>query len=268
MRMILCPLASGSSGNAVYVSMGETKILVDAGISASRIRAGLRQLGLDVCDLDGVVITHEHVDHIKGLPVFCRKYNIPVFANGGTWQGILARDGNIPGECRRIINTGEEFYVGGVCVRPFPVPHDAADPVGFVFSCGRGRLGVATDIGHVDDRWLSELDGCQALVLEANHDVGLLQSGPYPARLKKRILSRKGHLCNEDSARALVALAANGTQAAFLAHLSGENNLPELATAAAGKALEAAGLQVGEDFWLGVARKDCISDLLVLEVAE
>ncbi len=266
MRMILYPLASGSTGNAVYVSLGGVRILVDAGISAARIKKGLAAIGVDVCSLDAVLITHEHADHIKGIEVLCRRSGAGIYANGGTWQGILARCKGIPEEQRRVFTTGEDFFIGPVCVRPFAIPHDAADPVGYTFSCGQGKLGVATDLGHLSESWLTELEGCQGLVLEANHDVEMVKSGPYPAHLKQRILSRKGHLCNEDCGRALARLSQAGTQGAYLAHLSQENNLPEMALSAVSRMLESAGCIPGEDIWLGVAGPDGVKELLSMEI--
>ena len=149
-------------------------------------------------------------------------------------------------------------------VHPFPIPHDAAEPVGFVLSCQGLRCGVATDIGHIEETWMEAVCGCQVLVLEANHDVEMVQRGPYPQRLKRRILSRKGHLCNEDCARALTRLAAQGTQAVFLSHLSADNNLPELAYNTVCGALSDAGFAVDSEIRVCVARRDRVSDMLVL----
>ena len=266
MQMILCPIASGSAGNATYVSMGETRLLVDAGISAMRLNKSLASIGVESGSLSGILITHEHVDHIRGLPVFCKKYHVPIYANPGTWAGILARDDSIPEELRRIFTTDEDFFIGGINVTPFAIPHDAADPVGYSFASGNGRLAVATDLGYIRDEWVNHLSGCQALVLEANHDVDLVKNGPYPAHLKNRILSRKGHLCNEDCGSVLVRLANEGTQAAFLGHLSEENNLPELAASTVSRILTESGIDVGRSFWLGVARRSTVSDMLRLEV--
>lgn len=143
-----------------------------------------------------------------GLGVLCRRYGLPVFANEGTWQGIRQKETGIPARCVRTFCTGEDFYIGSVNVRPFAIPHDAAEPVGFAFDCRGLRCGVATDIGHIDESWLRAVSGCQALVLEANHDVEMVKRGAYPQRLKQRILGRRGHLCNEDCAKALLRLAS------------------------------------------------------------
>ena len=264
MQLTLCPLFSGSSGNSIYISCGGVRLLVDAGVSAARIQAGLREIGVDVRDLDAILITHEHVDHVRGLGVLCRKYRLPVYANEGTWNGILLREAGIPPACVRTFYTGEDFYIGRMNVHPFPIPHDASEPVGYAFDCCGLRCAVATDLGHISPTWMNAISGCRALVLEANHDVEMVQRGPYPAHLKRRILGAKGHLCNEDCAKALRTLVESGTRAVFLAHLSQDNNLPELAYNTVCGALNEAGCAVGTDVRVSVARRDCVSDMLVL----
>lgn len=268
MQLALCPLFSGSSGNCVYLSLGGARLLVDAGVACSRIEASLRELGADLERIDAVLVTHDHVDHVRGLAVLCRRYGLPVYANEGTWNAILAHEANFPRRCMRTFLTGEEFSVGQVSVRPFPIPHDAAEPVGFVFSCGGLRCAVATDIGRVEDGWLSAVEGAQALVIEANHDVDMVRRGPYPQRLKRRILGANGHLCNEDCALALQQLAKKGAKAVFLSHLSADNNLPELAYNTVCEALARAGYEPGRDVRVMVSRRDRVSDLLLLSDEE
>ena len=235
MQLNLCPLFSGSSGNSVYMACGGVKLLVDAGMSAARVEANLREIGVDIRN---------------------------------TWQGILQRETGIPQKCMRTFYTGEDFYIGALNVHPFPIPHDAADPVGFAFDCQGLRCGVATDIGHISETWMRAVSGCQALVLEANHDVDMVRRGPYPQRLKQRILGQRGHLNNEDCARALCELAESGTRAVFLSHLSTDNNLPELAYNTVCGALSAAGFDVGNDIRVCVSRRDRVSDLLTLQTDE
>ena len=264
MQMTVCPLFSGSSGNSIYIACGGVRLLVDAGVSAARVEANLREIGVDIREIDAIVVTHEHVDHVRGLGVLCRKYSLPVFANEGTWQGILQKETGIPARCMRTFCTGEDFYIGAMNVSPFAIPHDAAEPVGFAFACQELRCGVATDIGRIEETWMRAVSGCQALVLEANHDVEMVQRGPYPQRLKQRILGRRGHLCNEDCAKALVRLAGEGTRAVFLSHLSADNNLPELAYNTVCGALSDAGFAVDGGIRVCVARRDRVSDMLVL----
>ena len=265
MRLTLCPLFSGSSGNSIYISCGDVRLLVDAGMSAARIEAHLREIGADIREIDGILVTHEHVDHIRGLGVLARKYGVPIYANEGTWNGILLKESGIPLRCVRTFYTGEDFYIGGVNVHPFPIPHDANEPVGFAFESRGLRCAVATDLGHINDTWMNAVSGCQALVLEANHDVEMVERGPYPSHLKRRILGRKGHLNNEDCAKALLKLVKSGTRAVFLSHLSQDNNLPELAYNTVCGALYESGYDVGEDIRVTVSRRDKVSDMLVLE---
>ena len=243
MQLNLCPLFSGSSGNSVYMACGGVKLLVDAGMSAARVEANLREIGVDIRNIDAILVTHEHIDHVRGLGVLCRRYGMPVYANEGTWQGILQRETGIPQKCMRTFYTGEDFYIGALNVHPFPIPHDAADPVGFAFDCQGLRCGVATDIGHISETWMRAVSGCQALVLEANHDVDWLRDGPYPYALQNRILGDRGHLSNEASAEFAVSLAAAGTHTLLLAHLSPENNTPERARTVVQGALERAHLR-------------------------
>ena len=264
MRLTLCPLVSGSSGNSIYISCGGVRLLVDAGVSAARIEANLREIGVDIRDIDGLLITHEHVDHIRGIGVLCRKYGIPVYANEGTWQGIFLKETHIPARCVRTFFTGEDFYIGGMNINPFPIPHDANEPVGFAFNARGLRCAVATDIGHINKTWMNAVSGCQALVLEANHDIEMVERGPYPKRLQNRILGRNGHLNNVDCAKALLELAKHGARAVSLAHLSADNNLPELAYNTVCEALWEAGLTVGEDISVSVARRDRVSDMLIV----
>lgn len=268
MKMIFCPLASGSAGNCTYVSFGGTRLLIDAGISAARICAALKQLGLTPTDLDGILITHEHVDHIRGIPVFTRKYGVPVYANTGTWMGILRKDADIPMEKRYAFETGMDFYIGDINVMPFAIPHDANDPVGYMLRCRGLAAAVATDIGHLNEEWMGKIAGAQAVLLEANYNEEMLRNGPYPYHLKQRILSRRGHLPNEDCARALIRLYASGTQAAFLGHLSGENNTPEVAYETVCGMLREAGIRPDSDIMVNVARREQVSDMVVLEAPE
>ena len=265
MQLALCPLFSSSSGNSIYVSIGGVRLLVDAGVTASRIEANLREIGVDAGSLDAILVTHDHIDHIRGLAVLCRRHGIPVYANEGTWQAILTREPDFPKRCMRTFYTGENFYIGPLDVHPFPIPHDAAEPVGYTLTCQDLRCGVATDIGHIDETWMSAVAGAQALVLESNHDVDMVMQGAYPQRLKRRILGRNGHLCNADCATALIELTKKGTQAVFLSHLSADNNLPELAYNTVCEALERAGYAVGSDVRVMVSRRDRVSDLLILE---
>lgn len=219
-------LASGSKGNAIYIQSGGTGLLVDAGISARRIANGLAEIGVKPTDLSGILITHEHRDHVAGLPVFCRKYGVPVYAKEATWYGLGCRREIEPACCRILPET---IRLGELTVDPFAIPHDAADPVGFVLTNNGAKCTVATDVGFVTEPVRTALADADVLVLESNHDVTMLKNGPYPRMLQQRILSNRGHLSNADAAWTLAKLPPRPSLDVFLAHLSHENNTPSLA---------------------------------------
>lgn len=224
-------MASGSSGNCTYIGTEATHLLVDVGISCKKTMEGLDRLGLTGKDIDGILITHEHADHIGGLGVICRKFGIPVYATEGTINAIR-RTGNL-GELDdtlfHTVRADEKFILKEITVNPMKISHDAAQPVAYRFQYGSRRMAVATDLGTYDDYTVESLRGMDVLLLEANHDINMLQVGPYPYALKQRILGNKGHLSNELSGRLLSRLLHDDLQAVFLGHLSKENNLAELA---------------------------------------
>ena len=229
--MRLCSIASGSSGNCIYVGTDTTHVLVDVGISRKRTEEGLKSLGICPGELDAIFVTHEHSDHISGLGVFSRKYNVPIYATTRTVDAIKgARSlGEIDGELFQTVKADERFTIKDMTVNPMRISHDAADPVAYRFSYGRQKIGVVTDLGTYTDYTVECLNGMDALLLEANHDVNMLQVGPYPYPLKQRILGDRGHLSNENSGRLLSRLLHDKLQYIVLGHLSKENNMPELA---------------------------------------
>lgn len=222
--MQVAVLASGSKGNATFVEMDGIRILIDAGISARRIKQELAALGENVEMLDGIFITHEHGDHIKGLPNLVKKYGIQIYSRPATFWAMSCYE-ELPGDCVNPII--DRIQLGRVAVRAFDIPHDAAAPVGYIIQ-GTSRCVVATDIGNVDDRLQQMLEGAQVLVLEANHDEEMLKQGSYPYNLKQRILGPLGHLSNRRMAQ-VVAELRRRPQKLILAHLSESNNRPELA---------------------------------------
>ncbi|MCM1569267.1 MAG: MBL fold metallo-hydrolase [Roseburia sp.] len=229
--MRLCSIASGSSGNCIYVGSDATHLLVDAGISGKRTESGLKSLGLSGKELDGILITHEHMDHISGLGVLARKYEIPVYATEGTIQAIkkCGAIGRIDEGLFRRVQEDVKLTIKDLVINPMRISHDAAQPVAYRIAYGNKKVGICTDLGVYNDYTVECLKGMDALLLEANHDVNMLQAGPYPYYLKQRILGDKGHLSNENSGRLLSRLLHDGLQAIVLGHLSKENNLPELA---------------------------------------
>ncbi|MDD3277892.1 MAG: MBL fold metallo-hydrolase [Lachnospiraceae bacterium] len=229
--MKLCSIASGSSGNCIFAGSEESSILIDAGISGKRVEQGLNSIGYTGKDLDAILITHEHSDHIKGVGVLARKLQVPIYATAGTIQAIKGYTslGKFPDGIFREIEADHAFTIGDLRVNPFHISHDAADPAGYRVSHGKHSIAVATDLGKYDDYIVQNLKGLDALLLEANHDVNMLQVGGYPYYLKQRILSDRGHLSNSIAGQLLCELLHDNMQAVMLGHLSRENNYEALA---------------------------------------
>ncbi len=225
--MKFCVLGSGSKGNATYVEADGRALLIDAGFSGKEICRRLDAVGSSMAKVEGVLLTHEHNDHIQGAGVLARKYQTTLWANKGTFQAANHRLGRV--EDFQPFKTGEKFSFAGFTIHPFAISHDTADPVGFVVEHGGVALGLCTDTGMVSRLLQQRLANCQGLVLECNHDLQMLADGPYPLHLQQRVRSRQGHLANNDAARFLGDLLHDQLQHVVLAHLSETNNLPELA---------------------------------------
>lgn len=256
MELRFSPLFSGSSGNATYIGCDDAHILVDAGMSGTRVVQELTRMGVDPCRLNAILVTHEHADHIKGIGILSRKFDIPVFATEGTWHGMYGKTGPIAEKNRIVIEPEQDFFFGSIDVTPFSIPHDALQPVGYTFETDGAKLAVATDIGCIRDGWFNHVLGSDAVILESNYDPDMLAAGPYPYELKKRIKSRHGHLSNEDAGHVATELVRNGTRQIVLGHLSKENNFPELALRTCELYLQTAGFEPHEDVMLYVARRD------------
>lgn len=263
--MKLCSIASGSSGNCIYVGGEDTNILIDVGISKKRIEEGLKEIGVDCAKLDGILITHEHSDHIQGLGVFSRKYQIPVYATKGTIQRIEAYKGlgKMPEGLLHSVNIDETFELGCLSIRPFAISHDAMEPSGFRVEEADKTVAVATDLGVYDRYIVENLKDVNALVLEANHDIHMLEVGPYPYPLKRRVMGDQGHLSNELSGRLLCDILHDRLQCVMLGHLSKDNNYESLA-------YETVKLEVtlgdnpytGDDIHIVVAKRDEVSEVI------
>lgn len=219
-------LGSGSRGNCTLVETGSTRVLIDNGFSGKEIITRLRALGIAPESLTALILTHEHDDHVKGVGVLARRLKLPVYANEATHRAAEARAGHLP--LRQEFGVGEAFVIEGLHIHPFAVSHDAADPVGFVLDDGNLSLGYCTDTGTITRLIRHRLRTCQALVLEANHDVEMLKEGPYPLPLQQRVLSSRGHLANPDSLDLAADLAGGCLRLLVLAHLSEINNHPDL----------------------------------------
>lgn len=222
-------LSSGSTGNATVVRNADTTLMIDAGLSAKRIEELLQQRELSGSELDGILVTHEHSDHIKGLGAVARKYNLPVYANEKTWTAMAKSTGAIGDGKRKILETGATMEFGSLRVESFGISHDATEPVGYNFYDGSEKLSVATDLGYVSDKVKQAISRADVLVLEANHDVEMLRMGRYPWNIKRRILSDTGHLSNEMAGAILSELLDGYTKRTYLAHLSRDHNMMELA---------------------------------------
>jgi phosphoribosyl 1,2-cyclic phosphodiesterase len=237
--LTVCMLASGSKGNAIYVSDGTTSILLDAGLSGVEIERRLNTLGLKAEHLDAILVSHEHSDHIKGVGILSRRYHLPVYLTKETEKAAHCIVGRL--EETKHFQCGEPLNINTLSVRPFSICHDAADPAGFTFSHQGIKLGVATDLGVATSLVKTHLKGCTALILEANHDPAMLVNGPYPWPLKQRVKGRTGHLSNSDSRELLKELLHDGLSHVILAHLSETNNTMEKAISEVGLALQTCG---------------------------
>ena len=265
--MRLCSIASGSSGNCIYVGSDNTHLLIDTGISKKRIDESLAELGLKGEDINGILITHEHSDHIQGLGVFSRKYSVPIYATKGTIAGIKSYKslGKMPDGIYHEVPKDEAFMIGDLSVKPFKISHDANEPSGFRVEQEDKAIAVATDLGVYDEYTIENLKDLNAIILEANHDIHMLEVGPYPYYLKQRVLSNHGHLSNELSGRLLCNILHNELKHIVLGHLSKENNYPELA-------YETVKLEVtmgdtpyrGDEIPLTVAKRECMSEILYI----
>ena len=265
--MRLCSIASGSSGNCIYVGSDCAHVLIDAGISGRRVEAGLNSLELTGRDLDGILITHEHSDHIKGLGVIARKYGIPIYATGGTVDAMVRSGslGKIPEGIFREIREDEPFLIKDLVVNPFTIPHDAAQPVGYRLECGEHSVGIATDLGKYNEYIIENLQNLDALLLEANHDIRMLQVGRYPYYLKQRIMGDRGHLSNENAGQLLCRLLHDNIKAVFLGHLSKENNYEELAyETVCSEVTMGDNPYKSKDFKIQVAKRDYISEIVTV----
>jgi phosphoribosyl 1,2-cyclic phosphodiesterase len=240
-------LASGSTGNAIYIETEKSKILVDAGLSGKKIEQHLQKIGANAGQIDAIFVTHEHIDHVKGLGVLARKYEIPIYLNEPTFRHLPNSVGKIPESLIHLIDSGKDFVWKDFEIRTIPISHDAAQPIAYLFHHKKRALAIVTDLGYVSKQIIELVRGADTLIWESNHDVEMLRMGSYPWNIKRRILSDIGHLSNEDAGEALTEVLLGRGEQVYLAHLSKENNLKELAFLTVKEILNEAGLQVGSD---------------------
>ena len=267
MSMRVMSIASGSSGNCIYVGTDHTHLLIDAGISCKKVNEGLKELGLTGEDITGVLVTHEHADHIGGLGVFLRKYKTPVYTAEETIRQIYGYKniGKLPEGCFHPIEAGGKFSVGDIDVESLPISHDAARPLAYRMDCGSSSAAVVTDLGYYDQTLVEHPQGLDAILLEANHDLRMLEVGPYPYYLKRRIAGSHGHLSNEASGQFLNELLHDRMKKVLLGHISKENNMAALALETVRTEIEMSSSSWhADDFSIEPAGRDRASEIIYI----
>lgn len=257
------PIASGSSGNCILIASDAHSVLVDAGISGKKIEEGLRGIDMQTSDIDGILVTHEHSDHIKGIGVLARRYGIPVYTTGGTAEALynMTQIGKIPEGLVHIIEADKNFQIGDLEIRAFRTSHDAAEPVGFRVEHDGRSAAVSTDLGEYTDYTIENLQNLDVLLLESNHDLRMLQAGRYPYYLKRRIMGEKGHLSNDDAGRLLCRLLHDRIKHVYLGHLSHENNYEALAFETVSQEVTMGDCPYkAADFDITIAHRDVVSE--------
>lgn len=261
--MIFCSLYSGSSGNSIFVSSGNARVLIDAGMPGKSIENALKEISESPKDIDAIFVTHEHSDHVKGIGVLSRKYDIPVYASTGTWVGMTKLIGNIKEHNIREIDKGS-INIKDIDVVSYRIPHDAKDPMGYALYSGDKKVCIATDLGNFTEEVKSNIIDADLVLLESNHDVEMLKFGPYPYVLKRRILSDVGHLSNDACGKAIVDVINHKPKRVVLGHLSNTNNYPELAYQTVVNILNENKINIGKDIILSMADRSNPSSYIKL----
>ena len=263
--MKFCSLYSGSSGNSIFIASDNAKVLIDAGLAGKKIDVALKHIGEESSSIDGIFITHEHIDHIKGVGVLSRKYDIPIYANDNTWAVMEKNIGKIKEHNIRIMDRRSSITINDLEIRSFNIPHDAIAPVGYTVSYAGKNASVVTDFGVFTEEIRDNIIDSDIILLESNHDVNMLRMGPYPYKLKLRVLGENGHLSNEDCGSAIVSLLKNDKKKQIvLGHLSGTNNHPDLAYQTVVDVLSANGIRPGDDVILQLASRHNPSEIILL----
>jgi phosphoribosyl 1,2-cyclic phosphodiesterase len=255
LHLSVCVLASGSKGNSIFISDGNTAVLMDAGLSGAEIERRLKSRGLSPANLDAILVSHEHADHIRGVGVLSRRFDLPVYMNRKTAQAASSHLGKIHHDMIRHFECGAEFAINTLNIRPFSLSHDAEDPAGFTVRQNGTKIGIATDLGIATRMVKTHLKDCSLLILEANHDPEMLLNGPYPWYLKQRVRDRTGHLSNEASKELLAEIRHDRLSHVILAHLSETNNTARKALKVVGEALNQTKTR------LSVARQDTCGEI-------
>ena len=263
--MKFCSLYSGSSGNSIFIASDNTRVLIDAGLAGKKIDEALKHIGEEASSIDGIFITHEHIDHIKCVDVLSRKYDIPIYANDNTWAVMEKNIGKIKEHNIRIMDRRSSIAIKELEIRYFNIPHDAIAPVGYTVSSGGKNASVVTDFGVFTEEIRDNIIDSDIILLESNHDINMLRMGPYPYNLKLRVLGENGHLSNEDCGNAIVSLIkSDKKKQIMLGHLSGTNNHPDLAYQTVVDVLSANGIRPGDDVTLQLASRHNPSEIILL----
>ena len=256
MSIKFCSLSSGSSGNCQYIETDNSRILIDAGFSGKRIEELLSSIGVNPSTIDCIFVTHEHVDHIKGIGILSRRYDIPIYANEKTWVSMDGELGKLKDENIKVFETGEEFQLKDLDFCTFSTSHDAVDPVGYCIYNKKTKISIITDTGWVNDNMKEKIRDSQLYLIESNHDIKMLKEGKYPWPLKQRILSKKGHLSNEAAGITLKEVLKGEREVVLLGHLSKENNIPLLAYNTVKNIIESTGINIHKDIILDLTYRD------------
>ncbi|MDY0235991.1 MAG: MBL fold metallo-hydrolase [Gudongella sp.] len=265
MAIKFCSLSSGSSGNCQYIETKETKLIIDAGFSGKRIEELLDEIGVNPKDLDAILVTHEHIDHSKGVGILSRRHNIPVYANAKTWESMEKIIKTVKIENTKVFTTNKNIQIKDVLIHPFNLSHDALDTVGYIIFSDMKKLSFITDTGWVNEGIKEKIKNSHLYFMESNHDVKMLMEGSYPWSLKKRILSPHGHLSNDDAGYILSEILKGENEIVLLAHLSKDNNNPQLAYNTVRNALLSQGFDVDNDVRLCMTNRDKKTQMYILE---
>ncbi|MTI46246.1 MBL fold metallo-hydrolase [Sporosalibacterium faouarense] len=256
MSLQFCSLSSGSSGNCQYISTDNVKILVDSGLSGKKVENFLKEIEVQANTIDGILVTHEHKDHIKGVGILSRRYDLPIYANTNTWKAMEGELGKINEKNIIEFKTDEGFELKDLAILPFRISHDSSEPVGFAFYHKNKKISYLTDTGYVSDDVKKKIRNSNLLVVESNHDVEMLKIGKYPWFLKKRVLGSEGHLSNEDAGKLITEVLSGREQDILLAHLSKENNFPELAYQTVVNIVSEKGIKINEEVNINLTYRD------------
>lgn len=264
MSIKFCSLSSGSSGNCQYIETNNTRILIDAGFSGKRIQELLSSIDVCPTTLDGIFVTHEHIDHIKGVGILSRRFDIPIYANGKTWIGMEKNIGKIKEKNIKVFTTEEYFEMQDMTIYPIGVFHDALEPVGYIIFHKNTKISIITDTGWVNDNIIDRIKDSNLYLMESNHDTFMLKEGLYPWYLKRRIMSEEGHLSNDDAGKILGNVLKGNNEIVLLAHLSKDNNVPELALDTVRNSIVSQGIDVDRSIRLELSHRHKATEVFSL----